>query len=161
MFDLEGFTEVVEVLSEKNNPHAACRNCGRGCESTAADTEIPRRAQVGGHPICLLLREFDVSERAVGTRYVTLSARSSYVALIGTYSGREDNSLYRKSESGFVLQGGKMLGLKEAIPLGEAVIRSVPTRLIRSQRRSTSMAAISLPCRHRRMGPAHLRETAP
>ena len=76
-------------------------------------------------------------------------------ALIGTHSGREDNFLYRKSESGFVLQGGKMLGLKEAIPLGEAVIRSVPTRLIRSQRRSASMAAISSPCREANGTRAH------
>lgn len=50
-------------------------------------------------------------------------------AVIGIYSGREDNAFYGRSESGLIVQGGKTLGLKETIPLGEAVIHSVTNPL--------------------------------
>jgi len=50
-------------------------------------------------------------------------------AVIGIYSGREDNSFYHRSEAGLVPHGAKTLGLKETIPLGEAVIHAVTNPL--------------------------------
>jgi predicted metal-dependent enzyme (double-stranded beta helix superfamily) len=50
-------------------------------------------------------------------------------AVIGIYSGREDNSFYHRSEDGLVPHGVKALGLKETIPLGEAVIHAVTNPL--------------------------------
>jgi predicted metal-dependent enzyme (double-stranded beta helix superfamily) len=50
-------------------------------------------------------------------------------AVIGIYSGREDNSFYHRSEAGLVPHGVKTLGLKETIPLGEAVIHAVTNPL--------------------------------
>ena len=52
-------------------------------------------------------------------------------AVIGIYSGREDNSFYRRSESGLNAHGGKTLNLKDTLPLGEAVIHSVTNPLDR------------------------------
>ena len=50
-------------------------------------------------------------------------------AVIGLYSGREDNSFYRRSESGLIAHGVKTLNLKETVPLGEAVIHAVTNPL--------------------------------
>jgi predicted metal-dependent enzyme (double-stranded beta helix superfamily) len=50
-------------------------------------------------------------------------------AVIGIYSGREDNSFYHRSEDGLVPLGVKTLSLKETIPLGEAVIHAVTNPL--------------------------------
>jgi predicted metal-dependent enzyme (double-stranded beta helix superfamily) len=50
-------------------------------------------------------------------------------AVIGIYSGREENSFYHRSESGLVAHGAKTLNLKETIPLGEAVIHAVTNPL--------------------------------
>jgi predicted metal-dependent enzyme (double-stranded beta helix superfamily) len=52
-------------------------------------------------------------------------------AVIGIYSGREDNAFYHRSENGLVSQSGKTLNVKETIPLGEAVIHAVTNPLDR------------------------------
>jgi predicted metal-dependent enzyme (double-stranded beta helix superfamily) len=52
-------------------------------------------------------------------------------AVIGIYSGREENSFYHRSESGLIAHGAKTLNLKESLPLGEAVIHSVTNPLDR------------------------------
>ena len=50
-------------------------------------------------------------------------------AVIGIYSGREDNAFYRRSESGLSPHSIKTLNIKETIPLGEAVIHAVTNPL--------------------------------
>jgi predicted metal-dependent enzyme (double-stranded beta helix superfamily) len=52
-------------------------------------------------------------------------------AVIGIYSGREDNAFYHRSESGLIPQGEKTLNLKDTIPLGEKVIHAVTNPLDR------------------------------
>ncbi|MGH7931039.1 MAG: hypothetical protein ACREQV_24980 [Candidatus Binatia bacterium] len=52
-------------------------------------------------------------------------------AVIGIYSGREDNAFYRKTETGLIAHGAKTLDIKETIPLGEAVIHAVTNPLDR------------------------------
>jgi predicted metal-dependent enzyme (double-stranded beta helix superfamily) len=52
-------------------------------------------------------------------------------AVIGIYSGREDNAFYHRSADGLVSHGVKTLNLKETIPLGEAVIHAVTNPLDR------------------------------
>jgi predicted metal-dependent enzyme (double-stranded beta helix superfamily) len=50
-------------------------------------------------------------------------------AVIGIYSGRENNAFYRRSEAGLTVHGTKALNIKETIPLGEAVIHAVTNPL--------------------------------
>jgi predicted metal-dependent enzyme (double-stranded beta helix superfamily) len=52
-------------------------------------------------------------------------------AVIGIYSGREDNAFYHRSGSGLTLQNEKTLNLKDTIPLGEKVIHAVTNPLDR------------------------------
>src|SRR5687768_12346887 len=65
---------VSQCSSRKKPARRSARNCGGGSESTTGAFEIARRTQVVGYPIPLLRRNFDDSQRTVGTGYVTLSA---------------------------------------------------------------------------------------
>jgi predicted metal-dependent enzyme (double-stranded beta helix superfamily) len=68
-------------------------------------------------------------------------------AVIGIYSGREDNSFYHRSESDLVAHGTKTLNLKDSLPLGDAVIHAVTNPLDGITAAIMSTAAISSPCR--------------
>lgn len=46
-------------------------------------------------------------------------------AVIGVYGGREDNTFYRRSESGLTTHGTKVLETRDTIALGEPIIHSV------------------------------------
>ena len=50
-------------------------------------------------------------------------------AVIGIYSGREDNTFYRRNESGLTAHSAKTLEIKDTIPLGDAVIHAVTNPL--------------------------------
>jgi len=50
-------------------------------------------------------------------------------AVIGIYTGREDNKFYRRSEEGLTQHGLKELDEKSTIPLGETIIHSVSNPL--------------------------------
>ena len=75
MFELEAFTAICRnALREKEFSFGSAGDCGRSSESTAADIEIPRRAQVGRYSTALPLRKFDDSQRTLGTWYVIVPA---------------------------------------------------------------------------------------
>jgi predicted metal-dependent enzyme (double-stranded beta helix superfamily) len=50
-------------------------------------------------------------------------------AVIGIYSGREDNAFYRRAEKGLASAGDKTLGPKDTLPLGKDVIHAVTNPL--------------------------------
>jgi len=50
-------------------------------------------------------------------------------AVIGIYTGREDNKFYRRSDDGLVQHGSKQLDAKDTAPLGETVIHAVSNPL--------------------------------
>ena len=51
------------------------------------------------------------------------------LAIIGLYGGQENNTFYKRSESGLSEQGGKELHSKETVVLGDAVIHAVTNPL--------------------------------
>jgi predicted metal-dependent enzyme (double-stranded beta helix superfamily) len=50
-------------------------------------------------------------------------------AVIGLYTGREDNAFYRRAEKGLSSAGDKTLGVKDTLPLGKDVIHAVTNPL--------------------------------
>jgi predicted metal-dependent enzyme (double-stranded beta helix superfamily) len=50
-------------------------------------------------------------------------------AVIGIYSGREDNKFFRRSEDGLTQHGVKELHVKDAVSLGETIIHAVSNPL--------------------------------
>jgi predicted metal-dependent enzyme (double-stranded beta helix superfamily) len=50
-------------------------------------------------------------------------------AAIGIYTGREENSFYRRAEHGLIRHGTKVLNVKDAVPLGATIIHAVTNPL--------------------------------
>ncbi len=50
-------------------------------------------------------------------------------AAIGIYTGREDNTFYRRRDGGLDVHGGKTLDTGDTIPLGDSIIHSVSNPL--------------------------------
>lgn len=46
-------------------------------------------------------------------------------AVIGIYTGREDNGFYRRTETGLAEAGAKELNVSDTVPLGDSVIHAV------------------------------------
>ncbi|MCZ6547230.1 MAG: hypothetical protein O6837_03830, partial [Deltaproteobacteria bacterium] len=65
------------------------------------------------------------SRRRNGVRMSLLPHDHRMWAVIGLYGGKEDNTFYQRSPKGLLRSGGKELSVKEACPLGAAVIHSV------------------------------------
>jgi len=82
-------------------------------------------------------------------------------AVIGIYSGREDNAFFQRSETGLRQHGGKTLDSKKRFHSAKRSSTQSRTRLIRSPQPSTSTAVIFSPFRgangtHKRCRSDHL-----
>jgi len=120
-----------------------CRDALREQNTHAAVREIVARAVSEPHQVLTALGEPKLSGIQTLYRSDTLTILNvlwgpgmtlyphdhRMWAVIGIYSGREENSFYHRSESGLVAHGAKTLNLKETIPLGEAVIHAVTNPL--------------------------------
>jgi predicted metal-dependent enzyme (double-stranded beta helix superfamily) len=130
MFELETFTEHCRNALREKNPHAALREIV--AKAVSEPHEVLRSL---GEPKLSGIQTLYRSEALTILNVLWGPGMSLYPhdhrmwAVIGIYCGREDNSFYRRIESGLSVQGGKTLGLKETIPLGEAVIHSVTNPL--------------------------------
>jgi predicted metal-dependent enzyme (double-stranded beta helix superfamily) len=130
MFELEAFIETCRSALREKNPHVAVR--GIVAEAVSQPQELLKSL---GEPKLSGIQSLYCAETLTILNVLWGPGMSLYPhdhrmwAVIGIYSGREDNAFYRRSESGLIVQGGKTLGLKETIPLGEAVIHSVANPL--------------------------------
>jgi predicted metal-dependent enzyme (double-stranded beta helix superfamily) len=52
-------------------------------------------------------------------------------AVIGIYSGREENTFFRRAEHGLKRHGTKQLNVKDTVPLGSSIIHAVTNPLDR------------------------------
>jgi predicted metal-dependent enzyme (double-stranded beta helix superfamily) len=130
MFDLETFTASCRKALREKNSHATVREIV--AEAVSQPQQVLRSL---GEPKFSGIQSLYRSENLTILNVLWGPGMSLYPhdhrvwAVIGIYSGREDNTFYRRSESGLMVQGGKTLDLKETIPLGEAVIHSVTNPL--------------------------------
>jgi predicted metal-dependent enzyme (double-stranded beta helix superfamily) len=132
MFELERFIEDCRRALGEQTPHAAVR------EIIAAAVSQPGQVLKSlGEPklaqIQTLYRSDSLTILNVlwGPGMILYPHDHRMWAVIGIYSGREDNSFYRRSESGLLAHGVKTLDVKDTIPLGEAVIHAVTNPLDR------------------------------
>jgi predicted metal-dependent enzyme (double-stranded beta helix superfamily) len=121
---------VSQSLFAEKNP--ARRGAGIVAEAVSQPTgafEIARRTQVVGYQSLYCAETLRILNVLWGPVMSLYPHDHRMWAVIGIYSGREDDTFYRRSESGLIVRGGKTLGLKETIPLGEAVIHLVTNPL--------------------------------
>ncbi len=127
MFRTEKFIEECRNALKETNAHAAVREI---VERTVFDPNNvieglgePKRAGVQ-----TLYRSDDLTiiNFTWGPRMSLPAHDHRMWAVIGIYGGKEDNTFYQRSPKGRLLRhGGKELSVKDACPLGAAVIHSV------------------------------------
>jgi predicted metal-dependent enzyme (double-stranded beta helix superfamily) len=132
MFETDRFIEDCRQGLGEQNPHAAVREI-----VTRAVSEPGRILKSLGEPRLSGLQTLYRSDTLTILNVLWAAGMTLYPhdhrmwAVIGIYSGREENSFYHRSQSGIVAHGAKTLNLKESLPLGEAVIHSVTNPLDR------------------------------
>jgi predicted metal-dependent enzyme (double-stranded beta helix superfamily) len=130
MFESERFIEDCRSALREQNPHAAAREI-----VARAVTEPARIVKSLGEPKLSGIQTLYRSQTLTILNVLWGPGMTLYPhdhrmwAVIGIYSGREDNSFYRRSENGLIAHGAKTVNLKETIPLGEAVIHAVTNPL--------------------------------
>ncbi len=126
MFRTENFIEECRNALKETSAHAAVREI---VERTGSDPNNvieglgePKRAGVQ-----TLYRSDDLTiiNFTWGSRMSLPPHDHRMWAVIGLYGGKEDNMFYRRSPKGLLWDGGKELTVKDACPLGAAVIHSV------------------------------------
>jgi predicted metal-dependent enzyme (double-stranded beta helix superfamily) len=132
MFESERFIEACRRSLGEQNPHGAV------CEVVRSAVSAPGEILTAlGEPRLSGLQTLYRSDTLTilnvlwGPGMVLYPHEHRMWAVIGIYSGREDNSFYHRSESGLVAHGAKRLDLKDTLPLGDAVIHAVTNPLDR------------------------------
>jgi predicted metal-dependent enzyme (double-stranded beta helix superfamily) len=130
MFDLDRFTQDCRsALAERAAPQAVREVVARAVETPGAVMAAvgePRRSEVQ-----ILHRADDLTILNVvwGPKMTVMPHNHAMWAVIGIYTGREDNIFWRRipGEPGGRVEaaGAKALGEREAVPLGRDIIHSV------------------------------------
>ncbi|HEX2228218.1 MAG TPA: hypothetical protein VHM64_13860 [Candidatus Binatia bacterium] len=126
MFDTRRFIEECSAVLNENNVHAAVKEIVE--RAVAQPSEVLRAL---GEPKLAGIQPLYRSESLTILNVLWGPGMRLYPhnhlmwAVIGVYGGREDNTFYRRGESGLLKLGGKTLDSRDVIPLGDAVIHSV------------------------------------
>jgi predicted metal-dependent enzyme (double-stranded beta helix superfamily) len=130
MFDKERFIEDCRTALKESDAHAAIRELVAKAVSEPAHIfralGEPTRAGVD-----TLYRSHDLTILNLlwGPRMVFKPHDHQMWAAIGIYTGREDNTFYRRAESGLIRHGIKVLEAKDTVPLGATIIHAVTNPL--------------------------------
>ena len=130
MFELDRFIADCRVAIGADPTHKSVREvvaCAVADPSAVvAGLGEPARAEVQKLYGC---EELTILNVVWGPGMTIMPHNHLMWAVIGIYGGREDNALYRRSETGLIELRAKTLDTKDVIPLGEAVIHSVTNPL--------------------------------
>jgi len=132
MFEKERFIEDCRAALKEDDTHSAIREL-----VTAAVTTPSEIVRVLGEPkragVETIYRANDLTIlNLCWGPYMKFKPHDHRMwAVIGIYSGREQNTFYRRAEHGLEQHGGKELNPKDTTPLGPAVIHAVTNPLDR------------------------------
>ena len=132
MFESDRFIEDCRRCLGEQNPHAAVREVvGRAVSDPGGILKALGEPRLSGIQPLYRSDTLTILNVLWGPGMTLYPHNHRMWAVIGIYSGREENSFYRRSESGLLAHGAKTLDLKETLPLGEAVIHAVTNPLDR------------------------------
>jgi predicted metal-dependent enzyme (double-stranded beta helix superfamily) len=131
MFDKERFIEDCRAALKESNAHAAVRELVERAVSEPAQVlralGEPERAGVE-----TIYRSSDLTILNLhwGPRMVFKPHDHRMWAAIGIYTGREDNTFFRRDpQRGLTQHGTKVLNAKDTVPLGATIIHAVTNPL--------------------------------
>ena len=132
MFESDQFIEDCCQSLTEPNPHAAVREIvARAVSEPAGILKALGEPRISGIQMIYRSDTLTILNVLWGPGMTLYPHDHRMWAVIGIYSGREDNSFYHRSESGLMAHGAKTLNLKESLPLGEAIIHAVTNPLDR------------------------------
>jgi predicted metal-dependent enzyme (double-stranded beta helix superfamily) len=130
MFDAERFKEACRAALQETTPHAAVK------EIVARAVAEPRHVlKALGEPKLAGLETLYRSEELTILNVLWGPGMNLYPhdhrmwAVIGVYSGQEENAFYRRAEARLMEHGNRTLRVKDTMPLGESVIHAVTNPL--------------------------------
>ena len=130
MFETDRFIQDCRAVLREQNSHAAMREIvARAVSEPGQVLKSLREPKLSGIQTLYRSDTLTILNVLWGPGMTLYPHDHRMWAVIGIYSGREDNSFYHRSEDGLVPHGVKTLSLKETIPLGEAVIHAVTNPL--------------------------------
>ena len=132
MFETERFIQDCRESLREQNPHAAMRELvARAVSEPGQVLKALGEPKLSGIQTLYRSDTLTILNVLWGPGMTLYPHDHRMWAVIGIYSGREDNAFYHRNETGLVSHGVKTLDLKETIPLGEAVIHAVTNPLDR------------------------------
>ena len=130
MFETERFIQDCRDGLREPNPHAAVREIVAGAVSEPGQVlKSLGEPKLSGIQTLYRSDTLTILNVLWGPGMTLYPHDHRMWAVIGIYSGREDNSFYHRSKNGLIPRAVKTLNLKQTIPLGEAVIHSVTNPL--------------------------------
>jgi predicted metal-dependent enzyme (double-stranded beta helix superfamily) len=132
MFESDRFVEECRQCLREQNPHAAVREVvGRAVGDPGQILKALGEPTLSGIQTLYRSDTLTILNVLWGPGMTLYPHDHRMWAVIGIYSGREENSFYQRSETGLRAHGAKTIDLKETLPLGEAVIHAVTNPLDR------------------------------
>jgi len=132
MFDKERFIEDCRAAVRQKDAHAVIRELVAKAVSEPAQLMRvlgePRRA---GVETIYKADDLTVLNLCWGPGMVFKPHDHRMWAVIGIYTGREENTFFRRAERGLTRHGTKVLNVKDVAPLGAAIIHAVTNPLDR------------------------------
>ncbi|WP_420564984.1 hypothetical protein [Thalassobaculum sp.] len=132
MFDLDRFIEqCYAALDEKTPERAAQEVVARAVEDPTAVMKAIGEPQKAGVSTLHRSDRLTVLNLVWGPEMHLMPHNHNMWASIGIYTGSELNTFWRRTPDGLQQLGGKEMGEKEAVWLGETAIHSVTNPLTR------------------------------
>ena len=130
MFDKDRFIEDCRAALQEGNAHAAIRELVERAVSDPAQVlhglGEPHRA---GVETIYRAPDLTILNLRWGPGMVFKPHDHRMWAAIGIYTGREENTFFRRAERGLVRHGTKVLNAKDTVPLGARIIHAVTNPL--------------------------------
>ena len=130
MFDKERFIEDCRTALRETNAQAAVRELVAKAVSEPAQVlrglGEPER---GGVETLYRSQDLTILNLHWGPQMVIKPHDHRIWAVIGIYTGREENTFYRRAERGLIQHGTKVLDAKDTVPLGATIIHAVANPL--------------------------------
>ena len=132
MFSTERFIEDCRAALGERNPQAAIRELvGKAVSGPAPLMRALGEPVRAGVNTLYKADDLTILNLCWGPGMVFKPHDHRMWAVIGIYSGREENTFFRRAEQGLKRHGSKVLDAKETVPLGPAIIHAVTNPLDR------------------------------
>lgn len=130
MFDKERFVEECRVALKESDGHAAIRELvARAVSDPAGVMRGLGEPQRSGVNTLYRADDLTILNLCWGPGMAFKPHDHRMWAVIGIYTGREENTFFRRNDSGLTQHGVKQLNVRDTIPLGASIIHAVTNPL--------------------------------